>query len=55
MDQKDNIILPLSANTVNSVKNQTNKDKTDDIFGYWYFALETNVVAVLACGRPQYR
>lgn len=57
MDQKENFILPLSANTVNSVKNQnkTKKDKTDDIFGYWYFALETNVVPVLACGRPQYQ
>lgn len=28
---------------------------TDHIFGYWYFALETNVVPVLACCRPQYQ
>lgn len=50
MNQKKNHLFYLyQLHTVNTVK------RTDHIFGYWYFALETNVVPVLACGRPQYQ
>lgn len=48
--QKDNHLFYLyQLHSVNSVQ------RTDHIFGYRYFALEANVVPVVACGRPQYQ